>query len=606
MSTDDQKMFKTNPEEVQHLLSEIDRGALALPDFQRDFIWEAKNTARLLGSLLARYPAGALLTWSPGSHPLKERPFAGAPELQEASNRLVLDGQQRLTALYRSIYGKGDERFFLEVSQFMDPATFQLRDQVDVVWEKAIYSWEPTKHDRKAIADGKTPEVDTDGWQIRTWRFPLQALKAKKLGQFDDWIDLVVDALPEGKDARICRLSLRQVRDDYLSQLLGYEFPVITLSESASLRAVCQVFENLNTNAIRLGVFEILTAKFYPDEVDLRALWTKAKEDHAVLRDVEEDKDPEGFNIDPYLVLQAITLRMYRSPQQRAVLEKLTAEDVKTQWDQTTLALKRVVEHLRDNCGVIHRDLLPYQMLLVPLTAAWMERDQNIKSRAKAKALEKLMRYFWSSVFTQNFDQGGASQAEKDYGELIKWLHEETDHSTKLPVLPEAVTDALPISADTLLSATVRKTALMRATMALTVAAGAKDFHTGQRLTPSLYVQQKVNSHHLYPKARLADADSKTGIDAGGFSSELILNRALIDAQTNRRIGAKRPEGYVEEIRDEGTDVDDIFESHLIDVKSLEGADYPTFLQSRLSLVAAEIEALTGKAVLPLSEDGET
>lgn len=603
---DDQKMFRSNPEEVGHLLAEIDQGKLALPDFQRDFIWEAKNTARLLGSILARYPAGALLTWTIGAHPLKERPFEGAPDIPEGKNlpqRLVLDGQQRLTALYRSIYGKGDDRYFLDVTQFVDRESLEPHDPADIVWEKTVFAWEPTKRERIAMEAGETPAVDTLEWQIENWRFPIAALKNKKLGQFDDWIDAVLEKLPAGKDKAKCKASLRAVRDDFLTQILDYEFPVITLSESASLRAVCQVFENLNTNAVKLGVFEVLTAKFFPDKVNLRDSWAKAKEDHSVLRHAEEDKDQEGFNIDPYLVLQAITLRVHGSPQQRAVLEKLTSADVLEHWDTLTLAMKRVLEYLRDECGVIHRDLLPYQMVLVPLTAAWCERDEKIKPAAKSKALDKLTQYFWASAFTQNFDQGGASQAEKDYADLVDWLHGRTDTETGKPIVPEAIGETLSISADTLLASTVRKTALMRAVMALTVAAGAKDFHSGQRLTSQIYVQQKVDSHHLYPKARLTDKNPDARLDAAGFGPELILNRALIDAKTNRSIGAKKPSQYVEAMQEEGTDVEDIFGSHLIDPDALKADDYSAFLYSRLELLIERIQAVTGKTVAPLTED---
>jgi uncharacterized protein with ParB-like and HNH nuclease domain len=55
-------LFRTNPEKISDLLSEIDKGKLVLPDFQRDFIWKPEQTARLLASVIARYPAGSLLT----------------------------------------------------------------------------------------------------------------------------------------------------------------------------------------------------------------------------------------------------------------------------------------------------------------------------------------------------------------------------------------------------------------------------------------------------------------------------------------------------------------------------------------------------------------
>jgi hypothetical protein len=221
-----------------------------------------------------------------------------------------------------------------------------------------------------------------------------------------------------------------------------------------------------------------------------------------------------------------------------------------------------------------------------------------MKGAAKAKALEKISRYFWASVFTTNFDQGGASQAERDYRDLVAWLSDEERDGS--PVLPEVI-GQIRITADSLLFATVKKKALLKGLMALTVQAGAKDFHKGQPLSPQIYVEEKVNSHHLYPKARLADTDPDTRLESGGYSPELILNRALIDAETNRRVAARKPSRYVGDIREAEADVEAVFESHLVAVDALEADDYAAFLRRRLEDVVARIEALTGTEVVELT-----
>jgi hypothetical protein len=410
----------------------------------------------------------------------------------------------------------------------------------------------------------------------------------------------LVDAGADDEDRQRRRETLRAIRDTYLAQLRQYRFPVITLTNDASLAAVCTVFEQLNTNQVRLGPFEILTAKFYKNDVSLRLLWDEARVTHAVFRDPAEENDHSGFSIDPYLLLQIITLETYGSPQRKAVLGRLTARDVQEKWDRVAIALRRVIEHLRDSCGVIHRDLLPYQMLLVPMTGAWLLRD-SMPGPAKGRALEKINQYFWSSAFTTNFDQGGASQAERDYRDLKAWLNDERRDG--VDVIPEAVSETLRISADTLLTATVAKKALLKGVMALTVREGAKDFHLNEPLTQTSYVDSKVNSHHLYPKGTLDNADPARHIPSEGHSSELILNRALIDADTNRRIGANKPSVYVAEMRDVGMDVETLLASHLIDAEALEADDYGAFLRARLTRLIEAVESATGKDVLPLIED---
>jgi hypothetical protein len=357
----------------------------------------------------------------------------------------------------------------------------------------------------------------------------------------------------------------------------------------------------LNSSGVRLGVYEILTARFFPDGIDLRRLWREAKEKYAVLRNPAIDKDADGFAIDPYAVLQVISARKHNSPQQKTVSQNLKASEVAELWDSAVDALRAVVEHLRDANGVIHRDLLPYQMLLIPMAGAWMERE-SLAGPQQAAALTKLEQYFWASAFTTNFDQGGASQAEKDYRDLISWMHGKKDTDTGEPIQPEAI-GTLEIAAQVLLTATIRKKALLRAMMALTAKAGARDFHNGQPLTPQTYLSHKYDSHHIFPKKRLTDTNPETRIDPSGHSPELILNRALIDSGTNRRIGAKKPSVYIHDIEEEGVDVTSVLRSHLIDVNDLTENDYDGFIRSRLSALIDQIQAATGKTVTPLPDD---
>lgn len=587
-------LFQTHPESVQTLLSEVASGKLGLPQFQRDFIWAPANTASLLSSIMARYPAGSILAWRPGAQSLEARAIADAPALRPGNqpSRLILDGQQRITALYRALEGKTEEVYFIALEALVDVETFELRPHEEIVWEAVVQARELTAGERKARSrkkDPREPAHFTREWQYENFRFPLGE-------NFDDWTDGLVDA--EGEERKRRRDVLRAVRELYLTQLRAYRFPVTTLTEEASLSAVCNVFEKLNSNSIRLGPFEILTAKFYKDGVNLRALWEKSTADHSVLRDPSLENDHSGFSIDPYLLLQVITLIRYGSPQRRAVLDKLTPKDVDENWVNVSIALKRVIEWMRDSCGVIHRDLLPYQAILVPITGAWMYRD-TLPGAKKADALKKISRYFWASVFTTNFDQGGASQSEKDYKDLIAWIRGERQQDGE--VRPEALSQ-IRIKADDLLAATVKKKALLQGLMALSVLAGGKDFHKAERLTPSTYVESKVNSHHLFPRARLADKDTWSGIDPQGMSAELILNRALIDAETNRRIAAKKPSTYLLEMEDAGADLEELLGSHLASAEILRSDQYREFVLDRLASVVAQIEEAAGVAVEPLSE----
>ena len=91
----------TNPRELKELLGQIHNRDAALPDFQRDFVWDPSATQELIVSIANNYPAGSLLRIRNTHDLFANREFQGAPELNGyKSTFLVLDGQQRLTSLY--------------------------------------------------------------------------------------------------------------------------------------------------------------------------------------------------------------------------------------------------------------------------------------------------------------------------------------------------------------------------------------------------------------------------------------------------------------------------------------------------------------------------
>jgi len=114
--------FQTYPRQILQLLAELDSGQLALPDFQRSFVWAPEETRELLVSMIRAFPAGALLFLQGGSGTFKAREAEEAPALMGRPSFLILDGQQRLTSLYQAVYGVGDSRFFLDIGALLTGA----------------------------------------------------------------------------------------------------------------------------------------------------------------------------------------------------------------------------------------------------------------------------------------------------------------------------------------------------------------------------------------------------------------------------------------------------------------------------------------------------
>jgi hypothetical protein len=572
-------IFDTKPRQVSWLLGEIEKTRIGLPDFQRDFVWDPSATLDLLVSLMARFPAGALLTLkqTPAKESFKPRAFELAPPLNDSDppTTLVLDGQQRLTALYQALRGVGDTRFLVDLTDFVDTDSAIDIDALDF---ETIVLLERAQKD-------KSFESTSEQWQFANWRFPVHRLLNG--GGFESWVESAV-TYQDGdlKTQARRRLRLVDVKNTLLGPLATYSFPVVELPEETSLVAVCKIFETLNLTGVKLSVFELLTARFWAYGENLRDLWDQAQTDHPILGE---------FSVDPYSVLQTITLRTAGSAQRSDVI-RLRTENITAHWDGVIRSFVDTLEHIRDQFGVKTEKWMPYAVIVVPIAGAW-DVIEGLQGMEQGAALKRLEEFFWCSVFMANYDQGANSQAQADYKALRWWLADPNQPA------PEAVAD-FNFTTSQLAAARINRRALYRGTMALTMNAGAVDFHKRLKLTHVRIAEQEIDAHHLFPRRWLEkNYVGRKKRPEEAFSAELIANRALIDKETNQRIGANAPSVYLKKIRANtaiGPHLGKILMSHLVNTASqeaLERDDYEAFIKARTNALADAIDKATGQTV---------
>lgn len=560
-------IFEATPRQLSNLVTRIRSGEIALPDFQRDFVWDSSKTEELIQSIISKFPVGTLLFWKQGSESLfASRSFEGSPPLGgKKPVELVLDGQQRLTALYQALTGTGDERFYLKVDEFIEAASGRILDFHEVNFDGAIIS--------VPVATSKAQETKNSEI-LKPAHFPVADVSS-----FDDWLDEYVEALASGDpeiDQKAMKSLYRKMRDKYIIPLRAYGLPVVTLPETTPIEAVCTIFETLNRTGKPLGPFELLTARYFPQGVYLRDDWDEAQSSYKTLVD---------FNVDPYNVLQAVCLRAHGSAQRSDVLKKLEADDIKEHWNPVIKGIAGVLDMLQADCGLVAPKWLPYGMMLIPMAAAWPEISA-LDPLDRASAYARLQKFYWCSVFTTNYDQGANSQVGADYARLKTWAVSGAGDP------PEAVQD-LPISAATFRAASVRRKALYSGLMCLLVTSRAEDFHTGQAMTPHRVSESQIDSHHIFPKAYLRKQGSTE-------SSELLLNRSLIDAETNRIIKDRAPSIYLKEMSEAyGADkLKSVLASHAIKLDGSSGIirdEYEVFLDERLATIVKMVERATGR-----------
>ena len=110
---------------ISTILDQIDNGAMALPEFQRGYVWNREQVRRLMHSLYRRYPVGSLLVWVTKT---EGAPSRGDGTLTPGSVELILDGQQRMTSLYGLMRGR-PPAFFDGNAQAFTGLHFNLEDE---------------------------------------------------------------------------------------------------------------------------------------------------------------------------------------------------------------------------------------------------------------------------------------------------------------------------------------------------------------------------------------------------------------------------------------------------------------------------------------------
>jgi len=101
--------FTSDKESLHEILKIVSDGRYQLPEFQRGWVWDDPHIISLLASVSLSYPIGAVMMLENGNPDVrfKPRPVEGVElALEREPERFILDGQQRITSLYQSLFLK--------------------------------------------------------------------------------------------------------------------------------------------------------------------------------------------------------------------------------------------------------------------------------------------------------------------------------------------------------------------------------------------------------------------------------------------------------------------------------------------------------------------
>ena len=178
---------------ISTILDHIDGGHMALPEFQRGYVWGREQVRGLFTSLYKRHPVGGLLVWATEARDAKHR---GEGALAAGVVKLLLDGQQRMTSLYGVARGRppsffdGNAQAFTGLRFHLDDEAFEFFQPVkmkgDPLWVDVSELMVAGQRGHETLIEGlaEHPEIG-----MRAMRYSGRV--AKLLGILD--IDLHVE-----------------------------------------------------------------------------------------------------------------------------------------------------------------------------------------------------------------------------------------------------------------------------------------------------------------------------------------------------------------------------------------------------------------------------
>jgi hypothetical protein len=584
--------FDSTKEQLSDMLATIRTGKTQLPDFQRGWVWDDEHIRSLLASISRSFPVGAVMMLQTGNPNvrLKPRPVEGlALPSGVEPERLILDGQQRLTSLFQALCsgepvatkdprGKPIKRwYYVHIPTALDKNA----DREDAI--RAI------PEDRRSLSfQGKDQrDYSTTEKECAEEMFPLPLVFQQ--AAFTDWQLKYIQIDPAQMGERLKRWN------DFVQEVVQpfqqYQVPLILLRKETSKAAVCLVFEKVNTGGVPLNVFELLTATFAADNFNLRDDWdTRLKRfrKHSVLHGVE--------NTD---LLQAIALLTTYTRREKAIAAGTKPEDAPgvrckredvlaltvadyQQWaEPVTRAFERTSKFLHALRFFAARDL-PYRTQLVPLSASLaLLGDEADNDGVKAK----ITRWFWCGVFGELYGGATESRFAKDVAEVVAWVKKNGPE-------PSSVTEAVFVSSR-LLTLRTRNSAAYKGVHALLMLDGGLDFRTGDAFDLQTYFADRIDIHHIFPKKWCIAKK----LDRRRYDS--IVNKTPLAARTNQMIGGNAPSVYLPKMEKYAgiptARMDDILSSHVITPALLRADDFDGFFTAREKALLDRIEKAMGK-----------
>jgi hypothetical protein len=597
---------QSQTESLLEIVRGIQKRTIMLPEFQRDFRWELDQTYDLFDSLIREIFIGTLIYGKP-SFGMTVRDIDTRPRKGRGSNsklstssfdtdtitvkaqtenfRIVLDGQQRITSIYRAIVGP-DSIYIILNSHLLalnveDIRTLSLDEMVQEVTGE-----ESSQSISVKLSDAYDAEVHMREDEELNERFAETLYGQKILKDANE--------NQQRKARTLYRRATKQLIDLYKQQKL-VAFYLLDMN----LNKFCTFFERSNSRGIQLNFTDILAAKLYhgfnlrkkieefesqnPSIALNREIIVRAIA-YIVGTDKTTDSDKKGpVSIDKDFILKS-----------------LDADDFDRHWDAVCKLYIESFQYLANQHYILSQSWMPSQNMVIPV----MMFLRQIKSfdRMNEEQRQFLEYWYWASVFSNRYSTSSNETIITDCMVL-----RQVARSEKITILNYFIRlRSLITEPSDLFSYTKKSSAIYRGILNLLGyhVKGLKDWMNTQTLNIDA---MNLEDHHIYPKAYISSKprlEEMKQIEAEQLV-DCVVNRTLIPKILNIKIGKKAPSEYLSELQKANSMLAACLTSHLIPEGMITDAawdvHFKLFLEERAERIFDIIKEYTVERAIEIS-----
>lgn len=475
---------------ISTILDHIDSGHMALPEFQRGYVWNRDQVRGLFDSLYKRHPVGGLLVWATESMTATHR---GDGVLAAGIVKLLLDGQQRMTSLYGVVRGRppkffdGNAQAFTGLRFHLDGENFEFYQPVKM------------KDDPLWIDVTELMRKGTGGLGEFVTRLSSQPELVPNVGEYV---------------ARLSRLLGITDVDLHIEEVTGPD---------KSLDVVVDIFNRVNSGGTKLSKGDLALAK-------ICAEWPEGRDAmKAKLR--EWAASDYHFNLD--WLLRSVNTVLTGEAKFQYLHEK-TAEEVQDALVRTTKHIDTSLNMIGGRLGLDH-DRVFFGRFGVPVMARYLDQRQQQKLGPMGeKERDKLLFWYVQAAMWGRFSGSTESYIDQD----LAALEEDGDRLDRLLERLRLWHGGLRAEPGHFtgwsLGARFYPVLYM-----LTRMGESRDWGTGLPLKATLLGKMsRLEVHHIFPKAQLYKRNhARPEVNA-------LANFCFLTKDTNLDITDRLPEEY--------------------------------------------------------------